>query len=226
MSKRHLKNINAPRTWPIERKKKVWITRPNPGNHTFEGSIPLSVIFIDMLSYAKTGREVKKILALGEIKINGKIRKNHKFPVGVFDIIEFPEENYRLLYNKRGKFYLDKVDKKDNLILYKIANKTSLGKDKIQLNFSSGENLLTDNKTVKTGDSIIIKDQKIKDVFKFENGAQIYLTGGKHVGMVGKIESIDGRKITFSEGKEQYQTSKKYGFVIGKDKPLIDIKTK
>ena len=226
MSKKHLKNINAPRTWPIERKKKVWITRPNSGNHSLKDSMPLSVIFIDILGYAKTSREIKKILALGEIKVNGKVRKDRKFPVGIFDVIELPEENYRLLYNNRGKFYLDKIDKKDTLVLYQVYNKTILGKNKVQLNFSTGENLITDNKEIKTGDSVIIKDKKIKEVLKFEKGAPIYLTGGKHVGMVGKIDTFDSNKVIFADGKEKYQTMKKYGFVIGKDKPMINIKTK
>ncbi len=226
MSKKHLKNINAPKTWPIERKKKVWITRPNPGNHSLKESMPLSVVFMDILGYAKTSRELKKILASGEIKVNGDVRKDYKFPIGIFDILQLPEENYRLLYDKRGKFYLDKVDKKDDLVLYKLYNKIILGKDKIQLNFSNGENLTTNNKEIKTGDSAIIKDKKIKEILKFEKGAQIYLTGGKHVGMVGKIESFDSKKVIFVDNKEKYQTMKKYGFVIGKDKPMINIKAR
>lgn len=226
MSKRHLKNINAPRSWPIERKKKYWIIRTNPGPHSFKESMPLGVIFNDLLGYTRTTREIKRVLLQGVITVNGKIRKDHKFPVGIFDVIEFPDdEAYRLLYNSKGKFLLKKLDKKErNIILFKIKNKTILKNGKIQLNLGNGENILTDKKDIKPGDTITILDNKVKDILSFEKGAYIYLVKGKRIGTSGRIENVEKNKIRFSEGKEKYETLKGYAFVIGKDKPLINIK--
>jgi small subunit ribosomal protein S4e len=97
MSRRHLKTINAPKSWPIKRKSKFWITRPNPGPHDLEHSLPLSVVFTELLGYTKSVREVKKILNQKVVLVNGKIREEHKFPIGIFDVLEFSEEdNYRL----------------------------------------------------------------------------------------------------------------------------------
>ena len=224
MSKRHLKTINAPKNWPVKRKSKFWITRPNPGPHSLKQCLPLSVIFTELLGYTRTVREVKKILNQKVVLVNGIVRQEYKFPVGIFDILEFPDECYRLLYNKRGKFYLDKAKKEDkSTIPLKVIDKNLLKKGKVQLNFSNGNNLLTDKKEVKPGDSVLLGEKKVKDILKFEKGAQIYLTGGKYIGVIGKVEMIEENKMSFSKGKEKYETLKKYAFVIGKDKPVLDI---
>lgn len=223
MGKRHLKTISSPRSWPIERKKKYWVVRPNPGPHSFKESLPLGTIFTDLLSYVKNMRELKKILNDGLIKVNGIVRKDYKYPVGIFDVVELSEkEAYRLLYNHKGKFYLHKTDKKN--ILFKVIDKKAFDKNSLQLNFSNGYNILTNKKDIKTGDSVILEDKKIKDVLKFEKNSTIYLTGGKHVGVIGKVKNIEGKKIFFTSNKEEYETLKKYAFVIGKEKPLIEIK--
>ena len=226
MSKRHLKNINAPKSWPIQRKKKYWIIRTNPGPHSFKESMPLGVIFNDLLGYTRTTREIKRVLLQGVITVNGKVRKDHKFPVGIFDIIEFPEdEAYRLLYDLKGRFFLKKEDKNERkVILFKIKNKTILKEGKIQLNLGNGENILTDKKDIKPGDTITISDNKVKDILSFDKGVYIYLVKGKRIGTSGRVENVAKEKIKFSEGKEKYETLKKYAFVIGKDKPLINIK--
>ncbi|MBU2639552.1 MAG: 30S ribosomal protein S4e [Nanoarchaeota archaeon] len=225
MSKRHLKTINTPRSWPIERKKRYWVSRPNPGPHSLRESLPLNVIFRDLLGYIKTTRELKKILNQEVVKVNGKVRKDYKFPVGIFDILELGEEEfYRILYNEKGKFYLNKIGKEErNNRIYKVINKRILKGKKSQLNLSNGENLLTD-KEVKTGDSILLEDKKIKNILKLDKGSLIYLSGGKHIGVTGKVKTIEGKKLFFMQGKEELETLKKYAFVIGKDKPIIEIK--
>ena len=223
---RHLKTINAPRSWPVKRKSKFWIARPNPGPHTLKESLPLSVIFTDLLSYTKSVREVRKILNQKVVLVNGRVRQERKFSMGVFDVLEFPEnEAYRLLYNRRGKFYLEEVKKEEkDIVPYKVVDKTILKKGKVQLNFSNGDNIITDKKDIKTGDSVLLAEKKVKDVLKCEKGAQIYLTGGKHIGLVGKMDKIEDKKVFFTKGKEKFETLKKYALVIGKDKPIITIK--
>jgi small subunit ribosomal protein S4e len=224
MTKRHLKTINAPKTWPVERKNKFWITRTNPGPHSLDSSLPLSVVFGEILEYTASAREVRRILNQGKILVNGRIRKEYKFPLGIFDVLEFPEkEHYRLLFNKRGKLSLNKIeDKEKDIFLFKITGKKIL-KNKFQFNFSNGENILSEDKKIKTGDTVIIEGKKIKETFKLEKGAVIYLTGGKHVGTHGKVENIEENHITFSKEKENHETLKKYAFVVGKGTPLVKL---
>ena len=53
----------------------------------------------------------------------------------------------------------------------------------------------------------------------------IYLTGGKHIGEVGKVKDIVGNRIMYiMENGDVAETLKKYAFVVGEDKPVITIK--
>ena len=50
MVKNHLKTISVPKTWPVKRKEKVWITRPNSGSHTLQNSLSLNFVLKDLLN--------------------------------------------------------------------------------------------------------------------------------------------------------------------------------
>jgi len=223
--KRHLKRISAPRTWSIKRKENVWITRQNPGPHNMKNSIPLNVIFKDILKYTKTTRETKRILSQGNVFVNGKARKNVRFSVGPLDVLSLPTgENFRLLYNKLGKFVLVSAGKDEGKrVLYKIKNKVPLKNKKIQLNFSEGSNIIVDKDTYSTGDTLVLEGGKIKEHVKFEDSASIYAIGGKHIGAIGSLKKIDnGYEIKTKHGS--FKILKEHVFVIGKDKPLFNVK--
>ena len=66
MSKNHLKIQKVPDTWPIKRKDTVFVTRPNPGAHNMNLSVPINVLLRNVLGKAKTTKEVKKIYISGE----------------------------------------------------------------------------------------------------------------------------------------------------------------
>ncbi len=66
-------------------------------------------------------------------KIDSKIRRDHKFPVGVMDIITVvkTKENYRLLYDVKGRFTLVRVkDTEANFKLLKVQKK-AIGPNKV-----------------------------------------------------------------------------------------------
>lgn len=228
MGKNHLKRLNAPRTWPISRKETKWITRPNPGPHKLELSMPLGTIIKDLTKYAKTTKEVKRIINNKEILINKVPRNDIKFPVGILDIIEIPKtkEYFLFLLNKKGKFFLNKIDaKKAEIKHLKILGKRVLRKNKLQLNFYNGNNLLIENKNYKVGNTLLInlKDKKILKHLKLEEGATIYLTGGKYVGSIGIIEKLSSSNklkndmVELKIDDKKVKTVRKYAFVIDKD---------
>ena len=127
MVKRHLSRLNAPKSWPIKRKGIKFIRKPSPGAHTLRQCISLSLVIQNMLKYAKTSKEIKKILHERKILVNGKVKRDSAFAVGIMDVLSIPtlKENYRVLYNTKGKFVLMKIEEKDaNEILMKIINKT------------------------------------------------------------------------------------------------------
>ncbi|MBI4141502.1 30S ribosomal protein S4e, partial [Candidatus Woesearchaeota archaeon] len=103
MSK-HLKKYAAPTTWQITRKDSVYITKPSAGPHSIRMSIPISII-LKKLGYAKTNKEIKKILTAKEILVDGRQVQESTFPAGIFDTISFKtiKQNYRILFDSQGK---------------------------------------------------------------------------------------------------------------------------
>ena len=237
--KKHITRLAAPKTWKIKKKGVKYIIKPKPGMHSIKIGLPLNVILKDLLDHAKSSKEVKKILNNQEILVDQKRRKDPAFVVGFMDIISIPKlkEHYRVLLNKKGYLVPIKIDEKQaKLKLCKVNNKTlikgakdsksssTLIKKQIQLNLFDGRNILIEKTDIKTGDTLVIEvpSQKIIDSFKFEKGATIYLSAGKHAGYIGKIEDIKENKIIFkTKSGDNIETLKKYAFVIGKEKPFI-----
>lgn len=227
MSKNHLKILNAPKSWPLRKRKGVkFITKPLAGPHSLKKSISINIILKEMLNYAKTTKEVKRILYEGKILINNQIRKDHKFPIGFMDTISIPitNEYYRLLFSEKGKFILKSIKKEEALFkLCKIKNKKILKGNKIQLNLYDGTNILVPKDGYKVGDSILLENNKVKKHLKLEKNALIFLTDGKYIGNVGNLEQIHEpsaltqTKISFKIKNKKFDTLKKYAFVIDKD---------
>lgn len=222
----HLKRFHMPKNWAVKRKGIIFIVKPNPGPGSLKLSVPIALVFRDLLKYAANLREVKYILLNNNVLVDGVRRKDHRFPVGIFDVIEIKEtkEFFRVIFDKR-KIGLLKIDKNEaNLKPCKIAGKKKIRK-KIQLNLYDGKNILVDKYSYKVGDTVILELPKnIKSHLKLEKGNLIYLTGGKHIGAVGSVEAISGNKIKYKSSEGMFETLKKYAFVIGADKPIVSIK--
>lgn len=237
MVKRHLSRLNAPRCWSVKRKGIKFITKVSPGPHKLKKSMPLSVIIRDLLKLAKTTSEVKKILHKRIVLVNKKVITDYKFPIGLFDVIEFTKtkEYFRMLLTKSGKFFLKKTDASESAIKpFKIIGKTTLKKSLFQLNFDDGSNLLVKKGKYKVNDTIYMDLEKgaVKVHLPFSKGAIVYILGGSKVASVGKLieikERIDMRPaaIIFKLKDGEFETKKSYGFIIGKTKPLIDVEIK
>ncbi|MFH1506413.1 MAG: 30S ribosomal protein S4e [archaeon] len=228
MTKAHLKRISAPKTWNVNRKTTKFITRPKPGAHTMILGMPLGVFFKEELKKAGTTREVKRILNNQEVLVDGKREYKPRSIIGLMDVLSLPKikEHFRVLINTKDKLYAMPVDEKETKFKpCKLWKKKVLGKDKIQLNFTDGRNILIKKNDYTTGDSLVLElpSQKILHHLKLGKDAIIMLYKGKHVGMVGHVDEIKGSTIYFTADKVKYETSKAYAFVIGHDKPVIKI---
>ena len=227
MVKRHLKRYFAPRKWSIKRKGLVYITRNNSGPHSTKTSIPLNIILRDLLCYSNTTKESKNILNRKNVLVDGIRRKEHKFPVGLFDVIEFKDINksYRIILNNKDKLSLIEIDKDANIKPCKIINKTPI-KGKIQLNLNDGKNIIFEKDGYKTGDSVFLELPKltIKKHISLKKNVLIYLTGGKHISETGKVKDIIGNRIMYErENGDIVETLKEYAFVIGETEPVIKV---
>ena len=231
-SRKHLKRFKAPKHWPIHPKENKWTTKPSAGPHAIEGSLPLLLIVRDILGVADNAREARRIINNGEILVDGRARKDYKFPVGFMDVIEIPksEKVYRVLPDEKGRLILHSIAAEDkDFKLCKITDKTTIRGGKTQLNLHDGRNQIVDN-GYKVGDVVILKvpEQEISDSIDFVEGNMGLITGGKHTGEIGKIKEINITKSSMpntvemeTEDKKTFLTLKDYVFVIGKEEPAI-----
>jgi small subunit ribosomal protein S4e len=232
MSK-HLKRLNAPRTLQLHRKEETWTVRSSPGPHPLEKSMPLGLVIRDYLNLVDTLREARRIIANGEILVDGVKRKSHKFACGLMDVVSIPKmkKDYRVLFDKRGKLTLVPIASKDaSWKLCRIENKTIVKGKQIQLNLHDGRNKLVKKDEYKTGDvlKISFKDKKISDTYKFEKGTVSIIIGGSHIGEVANIEDIkiissSKPNLTKMKGTSNFSTLQEYVFPIGKAKPAIEL---
>ena len=228
----HQKRVAAPKTWSITRKTNTWIVNTNPGPHNKSLSMPLALIVRDMLKIANTLNETKKILNAENVLVDGRIRKNPKFPVGLFDVVAIPENKqyYRMLLSPKGKLELRSLDNPDEKKLCKITNKTTIKGGKVQLNLHDGTNMLGEEGYA-PGDSLILSlpDKNIVKHLTFEEGSIAIIVGGKHSGETGSIVKkrvVRGsglNVVTVKTGERELETLEKYVYVIGKDKPEITV---
>lgn len=228
MGRDHLKRLAAPKSWQISRKRSKFITKPSAGPHNRKSSIPISTLLKEILSYANTTKEVKKIMNNDEIKIDGKVRRDFRFPIGIFDTISLKsiKENFRVILNTKGKLDLIKISEDESSLKpCKIIGKKMI-KGKLQLNLYDGKNLSEGGSSYQSGDTILLSlpEQKIIKHFKLKKKSIIFLTGGTHTGEVGNVEDVTEDKIIYKNQKGSLiETSKKYAFVIGDDKPSITL---
>ena len=241
---RHLKRKPAPKHWPIPRKKFVWAVKPKPGPHPISKCLPLVLIMRDILGFAKTRAEAKKIISQGKVLVDGKVRKEELYPAGLMDVIAIPEVDkvFRILPSRKG-LTLHPIEKEESKFkLCRIENKTAVKNGHIQLNLHDGSNILVRVADPKNPEEDIYKtlntlkvslpEREIIEQFELKVGAPAIITGGKNMGRYGKIVEIEerpGKKrrnllVTLEDPKgERFQTILDFTFVVGDSEPCISI---
>jgi len=241
---RGLKSKPAPRFWPIHRKETVWVVKPSPGPHPIESCLPLALVLRNVLGFAKTRKEAKKIVAQGKVYVDGKVRRKDDFPVGLMDVISIPnaEKFFRVLPSEKG-LILNPIDKEETTFkLCRIEDKRVVRNGHVQLSLHDGSNLLlkiADPKNpqediYKTLDTLKISlpERQILEHVKMKENDFAMITGGKNIGKHGKIvgiEKAEGKKqrsalVTIeSENGTRYQTILNFIFAVGETKPLFSI---
>jgi len=235
---RHLKALVAPRFWPILRKEYKWTVKPSPGPHPIDRSIPLLIIVRNILGYAKTAREARRLISEGHFKVDGRVRKNYKYPVGLMDVLEVVDtkEYYRVIPVPVKFMDLVRINEDEaGFKLCRIEDKTTVKGGYIQLNLHDGRNIVVSPdeglkyKTLGTI-QLSIPKQSIMNYIPLQEGVLAIISGGRNVGRVGRVVSIQRgmrryRSIVTLEDKNgnRIQTSLDYIFPIGFDKPLIKL---
>jgi small subunit ribosomal protein S4e len=230
---KHQKRIAAPRSWKIERKTSPWAVNPKPGPHPKDRSMPLLLIVRDMLKLADNSREAKRILNEGNVVVNGKAGRDHKFPVGVFDILSIPliKAHYMVLMDKHDKLSLVEIEEEAaSKKLCRVNGKRMLKEGAIQLNLHDGRNILPGESgaEIKPHDSLMISipGNEVVQHFPYKKGSKVVVIGGKHSAQTGEIEEI--KKVHSSQsnvvrikpvdGEGSFESRENAVFVVGEEK--------
>ena len=239
-----LKRNPAPRFWPIHRKEAVWIVRPSAGPHSLEKCLPLSIVLRDILKVAETRKEAKKVIAQGNVYVDGKVRLKDDFPVGLMDIISMPDLNqfYRILPSHKGLF-LNPISKEEaSFKLLRVEDKNLVKNGNSQIALHDGTNMLVKAEATKTPSEVVyetfatlkvgLPEKQVLDQLKTRKGNKAIITGGKNIGKTGKIveiEKTEAKKrrnalvVVEDEKGGRYQTILDFVFSIGGAKSLISL---
>jgi len=188
----HLKRQSASKKLPIPRKGTAFIAR---ALSNIDSSVPVVIAVRDILKLARTTREVKKMIDSKLLKINGRVVKDYRESLSIFNILE-AGKNYVLTLLPTGKFTLQET--KENERICKITNKKLLRGNKLQLNLHDGTNLIS-NEKFKVGDSLVLDfSGKVKKHIKLEKGKDVIVIVGKYIGRKGKIHSLENNKASIT----------------------------
>ena len=227
--KKSMKRIAAPKAVPVYDKKiRKWIVKACPGQHGKNSAVPLEILLKDVLKVCQTHKEVKIVLSKRLIKVDGRIRAEPKFPVGLMDVLTIAskpgesDKNYRILLDKKGRLIPTEIqDDRSKEKTAKIVNKHRAHGGKIVITLHDGRNMVADNH-LKVGDSVAMKipEGKMEKHLKLQKGARCLIQNGKHVGTIATLEEIIPRaagkpyEARVKSGKEEFITVAKYLFVV------------
>ncbi|XP_003740274.1 40S ribosomal protein S4 [Galendromus occidentalis] len=233
--KKHLKRLNAPKSWLLDKLGGVFAPRPSAGPHKLRESLPIILILRNKLKYALTGSEVTKIVNQRLIKVDGKVRTDATFPTGFMDVVSIEKtgEFFRIHYDVKGRFILHRITAEEAEYKLCRVKKMSVGPKKIPfLVLHDGRTIRYPDPLIKANDTVKvdIATGKIDDFIKFDTGNVCMVTGGRNLGRVGIITSRERHPGSFDivhikdSSGHTFATRQSYIFVIGKgSKPWVSL---
>mmetsp|Transcript_10499 Transcript_10499/g.19263 ORF Transcript_10499/g.19263 Transcript_10499/m.19263 type:complete len:260 (-) Transcript_10499:134-913(-) len=233
--KKHLKRLNAPSHWMLDKLSGIFAPKPSAGPHKQRECLPLLLILRNRLKYALTGKEVQSILMQRLIKIDGKVRTDHTYPVGFMDVIQIEKTNeqFRLVYDTKGRFVVHRIAKEEAAFKLCRVKAVEFGKGGVPyVSTHDGRTVRYPDPEIKANDTILfdIAEGKIKDFIKYDVGNLVMVTGGHNNGRVGTIISKEKHKGSFEIVHVEDSAGHKFAtrltniFVIGKGaKPMISL---
>lgn len=202
----------------LSRKEFTWTVNQKPGAHSTNTSVPLGFVVRDMLKIAHTMRETKQILNQGMVHVDGTMRKDPRFAVGLFDTVTVPsiKKNYRLALDQKGRLIVNEAsDAMAGQKPVKVVNKTWTKGKQLLVQTHDGRTLRNPKGEIFVGDSLVMSmdGTTLKQHLPLHKGAQVLITGGSHVGEVAVVASVvEGtmkrrKLVDLTEGNEKFQTT-------------------
>merc|ERR1719312_436482 len=231
----HLKRLNAPKHWMLDKLGGNFAPRPSTGPHKLRECLPLCVFLRNRLKYALNYNECTKILAQRLVKVDGRIRTDCKYPAGLMDVIsiEKTNEHFRLIYDVKGRFAIHRIHLEEaKYKLCKVRKVMTANGGVPYLVTHDARTIRYPDPNIKLNDTIQvdIATGKILNHIKFEPGNICMVTGGHSIGRVGIITqwerhpgSVEMVHIRDSSGHD-FLTRLNNVFIIGKsNKPWVSL---
>jgi small subunit ribosomal protein S4e len=227
-----VKRQMAPTFWAIKRKEGQFVMRIKPGPHARRKAYPLGTVLRDVLKIASTGHEVSRILKEGKVKIDGVIRRDPNFAVGLMDVVE-PTTGRPYRMCPKDSVLLTPIPIEDTekvLKLVKITSKTLIKGKKIQYGFHDSKTLISDL-DLNVGDTCVISlpEVQIKDRIAFEKGSTAIIIIGENAGAIGNVKDIqDGifslpKRALVSFEDKSVELPVEMVMVVGTDRPVLKV---
>jgi small subunit ribosomal protein S4e len=233
--KKHLKRLNAPKHWMLDKLSGVFAPRPSCGPHKLRESLPIILFIRNRLKYALTYDEAKKIVKQRLIKVDGKVRTDLTFPAGFMDVITIDKTNefFRLIYDVKGRYVTHRITKEEAAYkLCKVTRQWTGPKGIPYIATHDGRTIRYPDPLVKVNDAVQVDVQtgKILDFIKLEAGNMCMATGGHNIGRVGTIVTRERHPGSFDivhvkdAAGHAFATRLNNIFVIGKGtKPWVSL---
>jgi len=233
--RKHLKRLNAPKHWMLDKMSGAFAPRPSTGPHKLRECLPLILFLRNRLKYALTGTESKLIVKQRLVKVDGKVRTDPTYPAGFMDVITIEKtgENFRLIYDVKGRYSVHRITADE--AKYKLCKikKTLTGAKGVPFVVThDGRTIRYPDPHIKANDSVVfdIASSKITDFIKFDTGNMCMVTGGHNVGRVGTVTHRERHPGSFDivhvkdAAGNSFATRIGNVFIIGKgNKPYVSL---
>ena len=222
----------APKFWDIKRKQSQFVVRVKPGPHPKHRAYPLGMILRDVLKVTNTMHESDRVLTAGQVKVDGVVRRNRNFAVGLMDVIELSSgQTFRMVPKDSMLLAAIPIDGTEGSSkLVRVTSKVTIKGKKLQYGFHDGKTLISDQK-LKVGDTCVIDLPKVqvRTHIPFEKGTSVLIISGENAGHIGKIDDIqDGvfslpKRALVSYEDRSVELPVEMVMVVGSDRPVLKV---
>eukprot|EP00003_Mantamonas_plastica_P006550 TRINITY_DN1536_c0_g1_i1.p1 TRINITY_DN1536_c0_g1~~TRINITY_DN1536_c0_g1_i1.p1 ORF type:complete len:266 (-),score=53.54 TRINITY_DN1536_c0_g1_i1:156-920(-) len=201
--KKHLKRLNAPSRWMLDKLSGRYAPRPSPGPHKLRECLPLTILIRNRLKYAMSRKEVQHILMNRLMKVDHKVRTDPTYPLGFMDVVSVDrtDEHYRMLFDVKGRFAVHRITTKEAAYKLCKVRKLAVGQGGIPYIVThDGRTIRYPDPNIRVNDSVQLnlKKNKITDILKFDVGVMAMITGGHNIGRIGTITNVDKHPGSFT----------------------------
>lgn len=233
--KKHVKRLNAPSSWQLDKLSGIWAPHSSTGPHKMRESLPVILLLRDKLKYALNARETVSICMRKLVAVDGKVRTDNRFPVGLMDVVslEKTNEHFRVLFGNKGAFVMTPIDKVEAKFKLCKVSKVSVGPKKVPyITTHDGRTIRYPDPIIKTNDTIKLElsTNTIKEVYPFQVGNIVMITKGRNAGRVGVLQARQPHPgsfeiITVKDSRGQgFATRLSAAFIIGSEnRPAITL---